>query len=82
VFAVLITARVELDVVRSPGFHGAMAESAPGTPGAVLFVAAELPWPASDAAELERFERELRARIERIYVRHGVSPVEYQLELL
>jgi len=79
---VLHLVRVELDLLRGPAVPGAPSRSTPGLPGTILFVAANLPWSLADTAMLLQFEQDLRARIERLYARRGLSPVAYQLEIL
>ncbi len=54
----------------------------PGQPGTILFVAANLPWPQSEATLLSEFEQSLRSRIERAYAQRGLTPVGYGLEIL
>ncbi len=80
VLFILVEARVELDLLRG---RGAPPQAlTPGRPGAILFVAAHLGWAASDADLTARYERGLRARIERYYARQGIGAVPYDLQLL
>ncbi len=82
VLSLLRSMRVELDLLRGPGAPRASPQSVPGRPGTILFVAANLLWPAGKAVRRSAFEPDLRGRIERVYARHGWSPVAYELEIL
>ena len=82
VLSLLRLMRVELDLLRGPPTPAAPSPSMPGLPGSVLFVAASLPWPPADTAVAREFERDLRAHVERVYARRGLSPVAYELEIL
>jgi hypothetical protein len=82
VLSLLRILRVELDLLRGPSVPGAPSPSGPGRPGAILFVAANLPEPFHDTDSAAEFEQELRARVEHIYARHRISPIVYDLEII
>jgi len=54
----------------------------PGERRAILFVSVAVRWAPLDATASARLERDLRTRIERAYTRQGITPVEYDLQML
>jgi hypothetical protein len=82
VLSLLRILRVELDLLRGPSVPGGPSPSGPGRPGAILFVAANLPEALRDTVPAAEFERELRARVEHIYACHRISPIVYDLEII
>ena len=82
VLALLRSARVELDLLRGPADAGTSPQYDPGTPGAILFVATDIQLPADNPAAPSELEANLRGRIERAYARQGISPVEYELQIV
>jgi hypothetical protein len=82
VLALLREMRIELDLLRGLSAPPGATPHAPGRPGTVLFVAADLPATIDDASALASFERDPRASIERAYTRRGAASVEYVLEII
>ena len=81
-FSLLRTGRVELDLLRGPpDSRGRPAPPVSG-PGAILFVAATLPLDDSLPSSLPDLKQQLRTAVERAYARQGITPVEYDLQIL
>ena len=80
VYLVEHVGKTELDLLRLAPEPAGSAES--GERRAILFVAVAVRRAPLDATATARLERDLRARIERAYARQGITPVEYDLQML
>jgi hypothetical protein len=80
VYLVEHVGKTELDLFRLAPDSAAAPE--PGERRAILFVAVAVRRAPLDPTASARFERDLRTRVERAYARQGITPVEYDLQML
>jgi hypothetical protein len=80
IFLLRAVGRTELDLLEFRTAPRAQ-DTAVGV-GGVLFASAAVSLRPGDAAARSRLERMVRHRVVREYARQGISPVEYDLELL